>query len=119
MTQRSNAPVFWLLFGAGGLLSALLGCALVIVTGLAVPLGWPLPADLLAYPRMLALAQHGLGKAFLFGVVALFAWHAVHRIFHSLHDLGIPIGMPAKLACYGSALVITLVAAASLLAIGF
>jgi fumarate reductase subunit D len=119
MTRRSNAPVFWLLFGAGGLLSALLGSALVIVTGLAVPLGWPLPADLLSYPRLLAFAQHGLGKAFLFGVVALFAWHAVHRIFHSLHDLGIPNGMPAKLACYGSALVITLVAATSLLAIGF
>ncbi|MEO5672251.1 MAG: hypothetical protein ABIR26_16305 [Ramlibacter sp.] len=49
----------------------------------------------------------------------LFAWHAMHRIYHSLHDVGIPIGMPAKLVCYGVALAITLVAAGSLLTIGF
>jgi fumarate reductase subunit D len=117
--KRSNAPIFWLLFGAGGMLSALIGAALVFITGLAVPLGWPLPADLLSYPRMLWLAQSIIGKGFVFVVVALFAWHAAHRIFHSLHDVGIPNGMVAKLACYGSAMVLTLVAAVSLLRIGF
>lgn len=116
--KRSNAPVFWLLFGAGGMLSALLGTALVFITGVAVPLGWPLPPDLLAYPRMLVFAQHGVGKAFLFVVIALFAWHAVHRIFHSLHDLGLRTGAPAKALCYGGALLITLVAAMSLLRLG-
>ena len=40
--KRSNAPVFWLLFGAGGMLCALLGTALVFITGIAVPFGWPL-----------------------------------------------------------------------------
>ena len=40
MMRRSNAPVFWLLFGAGGMLSALLGAALVSITGIAAPLGW-------------------------------------------------------------------------------
>ena len=112
---RSNAPVFWLLFGAGGMLSALLGSALVFITGIAVPLGWALPTDLLAYPRMLGLAQHWAGKAFLFVVIALFAWHAVHRIFHSLHDLGLRTGALAKALCYGGALLITLVAAAALI----
>lgn len=116
--KRSNAPVFWLLFGAGGMLSALLGTALVFITGVAVPLGWPLPPDLLAYPRMLAFAQHGVGKAFLFVVIALFAWHAVHRIFHSLHDLGLRTGALAKALCYGGALLITLIAAVSLLRLG-
>jgi fumarate reductase subunit D len=119
MKQRSNAPIFWLMFGAGGMLSALLGTALVFLTGLAVPLGWGYSPDLLAYPRMLALAQHWLGKGALFVVVSLFAWHAAHRIFHSLHDVGIHAGAVAKLACYGSALVLTLVTGASLLAIGF
>lgn len=117
--KRSNAPVFWLLFGAGGMLCALLGTALVFITGIAVPLGWPLPADAMAYPRMLALAQSIPGKAALFLVIALFAWHAAHRIFHSLHDVGIQGGTTAKLACYGGALAITLVTAASLLRLGF
>jgi fumarate reductase subunit D len=115
--KRSHAPVFWLLFGAGGMLSALLGAALVFVTGIAVPLGWPLPADLLGYPRMLAFAQNGLGKAFVFVVIALFAWHAMHRLYHSLHDVGVHAGTAAKLACYGIALVLTVVSAWSLLAV--
>lgn len=117
--KRSNAPIFWLLFGAGGMLSALLGAMLVFITGIAVPLGWPLPSELLSYPRMLALAQHGAGKVGLFVIVALFAWHAAHRILHSLHDLGIHMGALAKLACYGSALAISVVSAASLIKLGF
>ncbi|MBI5259881.1 MAG: fumarate reductase subunit FrdD [Burkholderiales bacterium] len=117
--KRSNAPIFWLMFGAGGMLSALLGTALVFVTGIAVPQGWWLPTELLSYPRMLAFAQHWFGKGFLFVVIALFAWHAVHRIFHSLHDIGVHTGAVAKLVCYGSALVITLVTASNLLRLGF
>jgi fumarate reductase subunit D len=39
--------------------------------------------------------------------IALFAWHAVHRIFHSLHDVGIRAGPASKALCYGSALAIT------------
>lgn len=117
--KRSNAPVFWLLFGAGGMLSALLGSMLVFVTGIAVPLGWSLAPDLMAYPRMLALAQHWAGKGILFAVIALFAWHAAHRIFHSLHDVGIRTGALARALCYGGALALTLVLAWSLLAIGF
>jgi fumarate reductase subunit D len=117
--KRSNAPIFWLLFGAGGVLSALFGTALVAITGLLVPLGWGLPADWMSYPRTLAFAQHWLGKAFLFAVIMLFAWHAVHRIYKSLHDIGVPPGTAAKLVCYGTAAVITVVAAWALLSIGF
>lgn len=119
MKKRSNAPVFWLLFGAGGMLSALLGPVLVLITGVLVPLDLLLPRELMSYSRSLAFAQHWLGKGLLFAVIALFAWHAAHRIFHSLHDLGIRGGVPAKLACYGTALAITLAAAAGLLAVGF
>ena len=117
--KRSNAPIFWLLFGAGGMLAALLGPMLVFITGLAVPLGWPLPADLLSYPRMLAFAQHWIGKGFLFVVISLFAWHAAHRVLCSLHDLGIHKGLVAKLACYGSALALTVITGSSLLRLDF
>jgi fumarate reductase subunit D len=68
---------------------------------------------------MLSFAQHWAGKGFLFVVIALFAWHAAHRIFHSLHDIGVHAGMAAKLTCYGAASVLTVVAAVGLLAIGF
>lgn len=117
--KRSNAPIFWALFGAGGMMAALFGPVLVFITGLAVPLGIVLPRDAMSYPRMLAFAQNWAGKAFVFAVIALFAWHAAHRIFHSLHDVGIHGGTLARLICYGGALAMTLIAAWSLLAIGF
>jgi fumarate reductase subunit D len=117
--RRSNAPIFWVLFGAGGMLAALIGPALVLITGIAAPLGTGLPADLLGYARLAALARNGWGKACLFMVIALFAWHAMHRIFHSLHDLGLRSGALAKLACYGGALTVTVVIAVGLLSLGF
>ena len=117
--KRSNAPIFWSLFGAGGMLSALIGPMLVLITGIAVPLGFILPRELMSYPRMLVFAQYWLGKGFLFIVVALFLWHAAHRIFHSLHDLGMHTGIKSKLVCYGLALLGTVTMAYSLFAIGF
>lgn len=117
--KRSNAPIFWGLFGAGGMLSALLGPILVFITGLAVPLGFLLAPDAMSYPNMLAFAQHWIGKAFLFAIVSLFLWHAAHRIFHNLHDIGIHGGPGAKLLTYGVALLGTLVAGFALLAVGF
>lgn len=117
--KRSNAPIFWGLFGAGGMLSALLGPMLVFITGLAVPLGLFLSPGTMSYPRMLAFAQHWIGKGFIFAIIALFLWHAGHRIFHSLHDVGIHAGTGAKLICYGLAMVGTLVTAYALLRIGF
>lgn len=117
--KRSNAPIFWLLFGAGGMLSALIGPALVFITGVAVPLGLLIAPDALSYPNMLALAQNVIGKAFLLAVVALFLWHAGHRIVHTLHDLGVHAGSGARLVCYGLPLLATLVAAFALLSVGF
>lgn len=113
--RRTHAPVFWLLFGAGGMLSALVGAVLVFITGLAVPLGWPLPGDLLAYPRVIALAQNWFGKSAIFAVIALFAWHAAHRLLCTVHDFGLRKGRLAKGLAYGSALAITLAAGAALL----
>jgi fumarate reductase subunit D len=117
--KRSNQPFFWLLFGAGGMLSALIGAMLVFITGVAAPLRLGLPASFMGYPNALAFARGIPGKLFLLAVVSLFLWHAAHRIYHSLHDLGIPAGTLASLACYGVALLGTLAAAAALLAIGF
>lgn len=116
--KRSWQPPFWLLFGAGGMLSALVGAALVLVTGLAGPAGW-LPPRAWSYAGVLSFAQRPLGKAFVFAVVALFLWHAAHRLYHTLHDFGVHGGPVAWGACYGSAAAGTIVAAAALLAVGF
>jgi fumarate reductase subunit D len=116
--KRSNQPPLWMLFGAGGMLSALTGAALVFNTGLAVPLGW-LPEEAMSYRRVLAFAVNPVGKAFLFLVTALFLWHAAHRIFHTLHDFGIRTGAAEWLACYGVAAIGTGGAAIALAWVGF
>jgi fumarate reductase subunit D len=115
--KRSNEPIFWSLFGAGGMLSALIGPALVFITGIAAPTG-VLP-DLMSYRHALAFARNGAGKVFLFLVVSLFLWHGAHRIFHSLHDLGLRKGTLAKLLCYGPAFAGTVASAVALLALRF
>lgn len=107
--KRSNAPIFWLLFGAGGMLSALLGPVLVALTAVAMPLGWML-AKYRDHGAALALMQHPLSRVTVLAVIVLFLWHAAHRLFKCLHDFGIHPSWRSKLACYGSALVFSLVA---------
>lgn len=117
--KRSNAPIFWALFGAGGMLSALTGPVLIFITGVAVPLGFLLPHDMMSYPRMLGFSQHIAGKLFILAIIVLYLWHAAHRIYKSLHDVGIHPSPASRFACYGTALAGTVISAFSILAIGF
>lgn len=109
--KRSDEPIFWSLFGAGGVLSALLAPVLVLITGILVPLGLLLPPETLSYPRVLAFVQHPLGAMALLAVIALFLYHGCHRMLHSLHDLGLHTGLGAKVAFYGFATLGSLVTA--------
>lgn len=115
MRKRSNSPIFWALFGAGGMLAALFGPAMVYITGLEAGSGLLLSPKVMDYATVQAFAQNWIGKLFLFAVASLFAWHAVHRILCSLHDVGIHKTVAVKTACYGVAMVITVVAGWALL----
>lgn len=107
--KRSNEPVFWSLFGAGGVVTALLMPALVFIIGFAAPLGL-LGADALGYERMLAFGGSLFGKLCLGTVVSLTFWHACHRIYHSMHDLGIDTSRgPWATVSYGLAALGTIV----------
>ena len=116
--KRSHEPIFWSLFGAGGMLAALIGPALVFITGIAVPTGLLLPADTLSYEHMLAFSRNWIGKLFLLAVIALFMWHAAHRIAILLHDFGVHAVTAARVVCYGLAFAATVVATWVLLGLG-
>ena len=117
--RRTIAPVFWLLFGAGGMLSALFGPALIVLTGFMLPHGWGVPAGFADYPHVLAFARHPIGKLVILAVIALFFWHGAERLFLTLKDMRVGTLLMLRLMTYGVAAILTLVTIALLLAIGF
>jgi fumarate reductase subunit D len=117
--KRSISPIFWLLFGAGGMLSALFGPALILITGLMAPNGIGLPESFESYGHALAFAQNPLGKLILLAVIALFFWHGAERLFLTLKDMKAGPLLVLKLGTYGVAALVTLATFALLLSIGF
>ena len=83
---RSNKPIVWGPFAAGGTLTAFLTPALVLVTLLAALGHAP---DLLAYERLHALAGHWFFKLAAAGIVFLSLWSAAHRLRITCYDLGV------------------------------
>jgi succinate dehydrogenase subunit D len=100
---RSNKPIFWSLFGAGGMFSALTAPALVLVVGILIPLGLFFSPDALGYEKVLAFAKNPLGKLFLLAVIVLYLFHGCHRAYHVLHDFGVHVTPGVKAAFHGFA----------------
>jgi len=102
---RSNKPLVWGPFAAGGTLAAFLLPILVLITLFAahgrVPSG-------LEYTQIHALASSWLGKIVLFGVIAPCLWHAAHRLRDALHGLGLRADKAVAIMAYGTAGVGTL-----------
>ena len=104
MHKRSNEPFVWLLFSAGGMASALLMPALLLLFGLAIPLGWIAPPN---FAHLYAIVVHPITRLVLFGVCALSLVHAAHRLRYTLRD-GLQLqrlDRAVEVLCYGGALV--------------
>ncbi len=105
--KRSNEPLVWSLFGAGGVVAAYILPALILCVGILFPLGIVTPEDL-SYARVVEFIRHWFGGLVVWAVISLSAWHALHRIFHGLHDLKVGAHTLRFVLCYGAAAVITL-----------
>lgn len=109
--QRSNEPIAWSLFGAGGMVIALLTPALIIVTAIILPFfSSSDPGH--SYEVILGFAQNWLGKLILLAVISLHFFHTAHRLYHGLHDLHIHGPEKAMIAVfYGGAALLSLLTA--------
>ncbi|MCI2423934.1 hypothetical protein MOQ72_41700 [Saccharopolyspora sp. K220] len=99
--RRSPEPVLWLLFSAGGLVAALLIPVLLVLFGIAFPLGWLAPDP----AHLLSVLRHPVTKLILLVLCVLSLFHWAHRFRYTLHD-----GLRLKrlnplivLTCYGGA----------------
>jgi len=114
--KRSNKPLIWILFAAGGTFSAFVTPVMIVITGLAISFGL-LPAETLGYERMLAFVQNPFGKAIIFIVIFLPAWHAAHRLRITAHDFGIRADTLVLTLCYGLTAIATVMAGVLVLTI--
>jgi fumarate reductase subunit D len=114
MGKRSNEPFLWLLFSAGGVVSALLMPVHLLLFGLAFPLGW---LDAPGQEKLLALVRHPVTRIYLLIFCSLPLFHWAHRFRFTLYD-GLQIKHLNELInifCYGGASLGTALAAYYLL----
>lgn len=110
MSKRSNEPFLWLLFSAGGVVSAILIPIHLFLFGLAFPLGW---LEGPSYERLLSLAGRPITRLYLLIFCALPLFHWAHRFRFTLYD-GLQIkhlNELINLFCYGGAILGTALAA--------
>jgi fumarate reductase subunit D len=98
---RSNKPIVWGPFAAGGTLTAFLTPVLILLTLLA---GLGYVPEALGYARLHALAGHWLMKLVLAGVVFLTLWSAAHRLRITCYDLGLRADTLVATIVYAAAL---------------
>jgi fumarate reductase subunit D len=110
MARRSVEPLLWILFSAGGVLSALLVPILIFLFGLAFPLGW---LEAPTHERVTGLLEHPLTRAGVFLLCSLSLFHWAHRFRYTLYD-GLQIkhlNEIINVICYGGAVAGSLAAA--------
>ena len=93
--RRSNEPLFWSLFSAGGMLTALLAPVLILVTGFLVA------AHDVTFSRLHAIVTNPFGRLVIFVVASLTFFHWAHRFRHVLVDVGLrKYSVPVAVVCY-------------------
>ena len=104
---KSNEPIVWSLFSAGGVLTALTVPALIVLLGFAIPLGWITPS----HEHINTLVGHPLTRLFVVALVSLGLFHWAHRFRFTLIDIGLhSLETLITVLCYGAAIVGTGVA---------
>ena len=95
---KSNEPIGWSLFSAGGMATAFFIPVTIVLTSIVVPAGW------VGVEVFRELGAHPLTRLYLFVLISLPIFHWAHRFRYVAVDLGLK-GMSSimAIACYGAA----------------
>jgi fumarate reductase subunit D len=83
MIKRHPEPLLWMLFSAGGVTSGMLLPVLVLLFGLAFPLGWLEPPS---HARLLAVLGNPIAALVVLALCVLSLFHWAHRFRYTLYD---------------------------------
>lgn len=100
--RSSSEAVAWLLFSAGGVVSALLAPVLLLLFGVLFPLGVGVPD----HAHLAALLEHPVVRILLLGLCVLCLLHWAHRFRYALTE-GLQLARlrrPITVLCYAAAL---------------
>jgi fumarate reductase subunit D len=102
MIKRRIEPILWLLFSGGGVMAAVFLPVLVVLFGLAIPLGWVQPD----YSHLHAVVSHWFTRLVVLGLFVLMLFHWAHRFKYTLVDglMLAPLETPITVLSYGGAL---------------
>jgi fumarate reductase subunit D len=109
---KSNEPIWWSLFSAGGMLAAMIFPILIIITGILVPFGLA-SDDPLNFERIhTVVTQNNYVKLIIFIVITLPLFHWAHRFRFTLVDVGLKsMSTLISILCYGGAIAGTIASA--------
>ena len=109
---KSNEPIWWSLFSAGGMVAAMIFPILIIITGILVPFGLA-SDDPLNFERIhTVVTQNNYVKLIFFIVITLPLFHWAHRFRFTLVDVGLKsMSTLISILCYGGAIAGTIVSA--------
>ena len=108
-SPRSDEPIYWLLFGAGGMAVAMALPAVLVVLIVAGITSPDVSSGVLSFAHAKSILGCWIPALVLFGTIALVLWHAFHRIYHSLHDLTIRVTKLHWFVLYGGAAAFTFI----------
>ena len=97
---KSNKPIVWGTFAAGGTVAAFMAPVLILLTLLAALGHAP---GILDYARLHAFAAHWIGKLAIFAVLSLSLWGAAHRLRITFYDFGVRADTLVATAVYAVA----------------
>lgn len=83
---KSNKPIIWGTFAAGGTLTAFMTPVLIVLTLLAATGHMP---DILSYEKLHGFAAGWFGKLSIFVVIFLSLWGTAHRLRITFFDFGV------------------------------